>query len=54
MSNRERQILCDITYTWNRKKQNVYSKQKQTQDTENKLVVTRGKNKKKGKTGAWA
>ena len=31
MSDRERQILCDITYMWNLKiKLNLYIKQKQT------------------------
>ena len=42
-SDRKRQ-LYDISYIWNLKnnKMNLYTKQKQTSDTENKLMVIKG------------
>ena len=41
MSDRERQMLYDITYTWNPKnKINKYKKAKPDSSIENKLVVT--------------
>ena len=46
-SDRERQILCDITYMWNLKKiiqMNLHIKQTDLTDIENKLIVTKGEN----------
>ena len=51
-SDRERQVLYDITYIWNQKNTNKLmniTKRSRLTDTENKLVVTSGE--REGGTG---
>ena len=55
MSDREIQILYDITYVWNPKKNNRNESIYKTEtDIENKLMVTKGeKEGGKDKLGVW-
>ena len=51
MSNRERQVVHDITYTWNPIQVNAYEKYKQTHRYRNQLGFTKGERRTEDKLG---